>query len=123
MIIACLPSLRPIYSLIFKGSLKSTQTSRQTSHPSLSWNGRSKLQTNIFKGDYSDSTKHLAVTEGEYNKISGEAYVYASNRRTDTNCESDKIALVEMHKTKDGIMVKNEVNIKTVACGEGASHT
>lgn len=99
IILACLPSLRPIYRLVFNGSLKSSQNSRQANYSLGSRNGASKIQkTNMFKGGYSESTKQLAATDSEGNKSSGEAFVYPHNPSTDINCESDHIALAQMHR-------------------------
>jgi hypothetical protein len=61
MAIVCLPSLRPIYRLVVKGSQKSTQ---QSDYHSASWNGKSNLQTlNMFKKAFSDSTRELAIID------------------------------------------------------------
>jgi hypothetical protein len=119
MTIACLPSLRPIYRLVVKGSLKSTQ---QSDYHSASWNGRSNVQTlKTFKKAYSDSTRQLAVMDGDRNRSFTEV-LDASSRSTDTTCEMDNMSPTQKHEARNVIMVKNEVDVK-LSARNGTVHT
>jgi len=110
--IVCLPSLRPIYRLVAKGSLKSTQ---QSGHHSATWNSKSNFQTlNTFKNIYSDSTRELAVTDGEGNRSFTEA-LNASSGSTNTTCEMDNISPTKTDEARNGITVTNKVDVKLSA--------
>lgn len=107
VIIVCLPSLRPIYRLVVKGTLKSTQ--QQSGYQ---WNERTNPRTlDTFKTTYSDSTRQLAAVDGDGNRSFNEAL--DSSRSTDTTCEMDNMNPSRMHDSTKGIMVKNEVHVKT----------
>jgi len=119
MTIVCLPSLRPIYRLVANGSLKNMQ---QSDYHSASWNGKSNLQTlNAFKKTYSDSTRELAVMDGDGNRSFTEA-LDASSRSTDTTCEMDNMSPTKTHEARNVIMVKSEVDIK-LSARNGEAHT
>jgi hypothetical protein len=112
MTVACLPSLRPVYRLVFHGSVKSPQQSGY--HPT-SRNHTSNLQTlNTFKKTYSDSTRQLAVIDGDGSRSFTEA-LDASSRSTDTTCEMDNMSPTQAHEKKNAIMVKNEVEVRLSA--------
>jgi hypothetical protein len=118
MTIVCLPSLRPIYRLVVKGSVKSTQHS---GYHTASWNGKPNLQTlNTLKKPYSDSTRQLAVIDGDGNRSFTEA-LDVSNRSTDTTCEMDNTSPTKTHKAGNVIMVKNEIDIE-LSTRNGAAH-
>lgn len=109
--IVCLPSLRPIYRLVFTGSLKSTQRSGINS---ASWNDRSNNQTrNTLKNNYSESTRQLASVDGDTKGIYAEG-LDASSRGSDTICEMDNLS-PQAPGGKYGITVKSEINIKSSA--------
>ena len=116
MAVVCLPSLRPIYRLVVKGSLKSTQHSNQGTHQSGTWNGKSRLQAlSVFKNTYSESTNQLAVTDSNGNKSFTDGFGAASSRGSDATCEADNIALGSMPQGREGILVKDEVVVKISA--------
>jgi hypothetical protein len=94
MTIACLPSLRPIYRIVINRSLKDIQSPQKSAYPSAAMGGKSNNQTlAVFKNIYSDSTKHLAIIDGDGNRIFTEARVDASGRSTEGTGESDSISL------------------------------
>ncbi|KAH0551520.1 hypothetical protein GP486_007263, partial [Trichoglossum hirsutum] len=109
----CLPSLRPIYRLAFTGSLKSIQSSQQSTHNTGTWNRTSKFQVlSMLKPNYSESTNQLAGTEREGSKSFGEDFVDAPGQRSNTTCGVDNMSHDGMHRSKDVITVKDEVNIR-----------
>jgi hypothetical protein len=76
------------------------------------WNGKSNLQKlNTLKKHYSDSTRQLAVIDGDGNKSFTEA-LDVSSRSTNTTCEMDIVSLTKTQKEGNVITVKNEVDIK-----------
>jgi hypothetical protein len=118
MAIVCLPLLRPIYRLVVKGSVKSTQ---QNGYHTASWNGKPNLQTlNTLKKPYSDSTRQLAVIDGDGNKSFTEA-LDDSSRSTDTTSEMGNVSPTKTHKAGNVITVKNDVDIK-LSTHNGAAH-
>jgi hypothetical protein len=108
--IVCLPLLRPIYRLVFNGSLQSTQ---QSGTHSVSWNDRSNHQTlNTLKKDYSDSTRELADMDSDGNRSFTEV-LDASTQGSDTICEMDTLSPRQVPKGRRVIMVKSEVDVKS----------
>jgi hypothetical protein len=88
---------------------------QQSGYHSASGNGQSNLQTlNTFKKTYSDSTRELAVMDGDGNRSFTEA-LDASSRSTDTTCEMDSMSPTQTHEARNVITVKNEVNVKLSA--------
>jgi hypothetical protein len=76
---------------------------------------------NTFKKPYSDSTRQLAVMDGDGSRSFTEA-LHASSRSTDTTCEMDNMSPTQTHGAKNMIMVKNEVDVK-LSAHNGAANT
>ena len=110
--VACLPSLRPIYLMVITRSPKNLQSTQQRSH-SRTWNGKSNFQVlSTLRPTYSESTGQLAVPDGEGNKSFSKAFVDAPSQKSDIICEVENIDPDRMHRAKDVIMVRDEVNVR-----------
>jgi hypothetical protein len=113
--IVCLPLLRPIYRLVVTGSLQSTQ---QSGSHSVSWNNRSNNQPrNTLTKHYSDSTRQLADIDSDGNRSFTEV-LDASSPGSDTICEMGNLSPHQILKGRRVIMVKSEVDVKSVAATE-----
>ena len=108
--------------MVFKGSARSEiQSSEQSRRRYGTWNEDLTLQRmGTLKNANSESTHRFAAVEDEYYRNFPECQVNTTS--TKTTCGLEEVGVSQICQSKDGIIVKNEVNVD-VSASDGEART
>ena len=117
VIAACIPSLRPLIALLWKGSHRGPTMASKTLQDTSS-SSSSKMKWTVHGNDDAQPTTGFArlqdsPSSGNFDRWGHEASIHGGKRKGTIN--SDEVYLEEMNAGQNGIRVKNEITITSHA--------